>query len=363
MNVSEIGFSPGKNASSIRAFDNVDTRKGYSGLYQLGAAYDPEAFNNPVNGRSRSGNYLLYWMASQALWRADPREAKGLDATFAVDWSPSDVNRNNRLLTAGLRFNEPLPLPIHNTVSIGYVQNSLLPSIFAGGSCALEGRTGVEINSLLLIRTSSYSQWCSIYDNVGGREGRAVVVGFEPSWNSNENKMFPDWRQTKIAIIHGVTLAASCAITTGLSHTFSAAPSPFLGTTNSWEACGRPLQHYFCLSVELRTKRWTALSRMTATAVSFALCLIYLLMFPFHLWGMAVLIGIGTVTMSLIGRPDDMVKAGITTAVVMVIHGISPRQAWIQPVLRLVDTIVGVGVGVVAAWLSLRAVRPSVSRI
>jgi len=36
MNVSEVGFSPGKNASSVRAFDNVDTRKGYSGLYSLG---------------------------------------------------------------------------------------------------------------------------------------------------------------------------------------------------------------------------------------------------------------------------------------------------------------------------------------
>jgi len=64
-------------------------------------------------------------MASQALWRTDPREARGLDATFALDWSPSDVNRNNRLMTAGLRFNEPLPLPIHNTISIGYVQNGL----------------------------------------------------------------------------------------------------------------------------------------------------------------------------------------------------------------------------------------------
>jgi uncharacterized membrane protein YccC len=102
-----------------------------------------------------------------------------------------------------------------------------------------------------------------------------------------------------------------------------------------------------------------ALSRMTSTAVSFALCLIYLLMFPFHLWGLAALIGIGTVTVSLIGRPDDIVTTGITTAVVMVVAAISPRQAWIQPVLRMVDTIVGVSVGVVAAWLSLRAIRPS----
>jgi porin len=38
VNVSEIGFTPGKDASSVRAFDNVETRKGYSGLYQFGAS-------------------------------------------------------------------------------------------------------------------------------------------------------------------------------------------------------------------------------------------------------------------------------------------------------------------------------------
>ncbi|SRR6266404_155800 len=34
-----------------------------------------------------------------------------------------------------------------------------------------------------------------------------------------------------------------------------------------------------------------ALSRMAATLLSFALCLVYLLLFPFHSWGMAALIG------------------------------------------------------------------------
>jgi uncharacterized membrane protein YgaE (UPF0421/DUF939 family) len=97
-----------------------------------------------------------------------------------------------------------------------------------------------------------------------------------------------------------------------------------------------------------------ALSRVASTAVSFVLCLVYLMLFPFHLWGLAVLIGIGAVTMSMMGRPDDTITTGITTVVVMVVASISPRQAWMQPVLRMVDTIVGVGVGVVAAWLTLR---------
>jgi predicted permease len=83
MSVSEIGFTPGKNASSVRAFDNVESRKGYSGLYQFGASYNPGKFTSPTTLKPHSGNYLLYWMASQAIWRLDPKEAKGLDATFA----------------------------------------------------------------------------------------------------------------------------------------------------------------------------------------------------------------------------------------------------------------------------------------
>ena len=35
VSISEIGFTPGKKASSVRAFDNVESRKGYSGLYQF----------------------------------------------------------------------------------------------------------------------------------------------------------------------------------------------------------------------------------------------------------------------------------------------------------------------------------------
>jgi porin len=110
VSISEIGFTPGQKATSVRAFDNVESRKGYSGLYQFGASYNPGKFTMQPSGQVISGNYLLYWMASQALWRVDPSEAEGLDGTLAYDWSPADVNRNNTMLTPGLRFNEPLPL-------------------------------------------------------------------------------------------------------------------------------------------------------------------------------------------------------------------------------------------------------------
>ena len=179
MSVSEIGFTPGKKASSVRAFDNVENRKGYSGLYQFGASYNPAKFTSPRRATPRSGNYLLYWMASQALWRVDPREAKGLDATFAYDWSPPSINRNNTLLTAGLRFNEPLPLHIHNTMSLGYVRNSLSPDFLPPRTSPFKTEQGVEFNTLLDVLPMLLLQpVIQYYANVGGGTNRAVVFGF-----------------------------------------------------------------------------------------------------------------------------------------------------------------------------------------
>jgi len=95
-----------------------------------------------------------------------------------------------------------------------------------------------------------------------------------------------------------------------------------------------------------------ALSRMSSTLVSFVLCFVYLLFFPFHVWGMAALIGIGAIAVTLMGRPDDTITTSITTAVVMVVAAIDPHDAWQQPILRLIDTAVGVAVGVGAGWIS-----------
>jgi carbohydrate-selective porin OprB len=178
VSVFEIGYTPGKKASSLRAFDNVEARKGYSGLYQFGASYNPGEFKT-ATGKPESGNYLLYWMASQALWRVDPNGAKGLDATMAYDWSPPDINRNNSLLTAGLRFNEPLPLPIHNTMSLGYVLNHLSSDFRPNNSTPWNNEHGIEFNILLDIAPMVLFQpVVQYYANVGGGSGDAVVVGF-----------------------------------------------------------------------------------------------------------------------------------------------------------------------------------------
>ncbi|MGO8793805.1 MAG: carbohydrate porin [Candidatus Sulfotelmatobacter sp.] len=176
--ISEIGFTPGKKVTSVRAFDNVESRKGYSGLYRFGASYNPSKFTT-ASGTVESGNYLLYWMANQAFWRVDPKGAKGLDGTLSYDWSPANINRNNTMLTAGLRFNEPLPLRVHNTVSLGYVQNRLSQQFLPQGAPPWKPEHGFEFNTLVdplpMLLLQPVIQY---YDNVGARTGHAVVFGF-----------------------------------------------------------------------------------------------------------------------------------------------------------------------------------------
>ena len=179
VSVYEIGYTPGKKAASVRAFDNVETRKGYSGLYQFGASYNPGKFTSATNSTPRSGNYLLYWMASQALWRVQSEGGKGLDGTFAYDWSPPDINRNNTLLTAGLRFNEPLPVHFHNTMSLGYVRNSLSSQFRPAGAPPWRTEHGLEFNALLDVLPMVLLQpVVQYYANAGGGPQHDVVFGF-----------------------------------------------------------------------------------------------------------------------------------------------------------------------------------------
>jgi len=85
---------------------STQSGKSYPGEYKFGGVYNGGSFSDP-SGRKSSGNYLIYGMASQALFRSEAGSNRGLDATFGFDWSPGDVNRENSQITAGARFNAP----------------------------------------------------------------------------------------------------------------------------------------------------------------------------------------------------------------------------------------------------------------
>ena len=159
-------------------------------------------------------------------------------------------------------------------------------------------------------------------------------------------------RDATDAIIHGVMLSLLCVISYGvitqmLSRASSVArDDDLLG--GMWAVIATIFVYRFSYDQTIAA----ALSRIAATSISFVLCLIYLLFFPFDVWGMATLIGVGALVMVWLGRPDDVITTGITTAVVMVVAAISPEHAWKEPILRVVDTIVGAAVGIIGAVFS-----------
>jgi uncharacterized membrane protein YgaE (UPF0421/DUF939 family) len=93
------------------------------------------------------------------------------------------------------------------------------------------------------------------------------------------------------------------------------------------------------------------MARLIATFTSFVLCLIYLSLLPATIIGMAALIAIGVLLMFLIGRRDEAGLTAITIAVIMIVAAANPQEAGLQPILRLVDTVVGIAVGVICKWI------------
>jgi uncharacterized membrane protein YccC len=151
-------------------------------------------------------------------------------------------------------------------------------------------------------------------------------------------------------IVHAVDLAIACLISywimTSLLSQLVNTHSDFLG--GMWAVVATVFVFRETSVDSLSAGR----ARLIATCVSFTLCLPYLWIFPFTPVGMAALLGIGTVAMTLLGRRDDIITTAITTTVVMVVAAMSPRDAWQQPLLRLVDTVVGIAVGVTWRWMS-----------
>jgi uncharacterized membrane protein YccC len=187
---------------------------------------------------------------------------------------------------------------------------------------------------------------------MASREAEDGRSEMEPVQSRDE--IMPEVKEAKLSawdVVYALNMAIACLIaywiTTHVLSRFVDRPSDLLG--GMWAVVATVF-----VFRETRVRSLSAgFARLVATCVSFALCLFYLLLFPFTPVGMAVLIGIGTVAMALLGRRDDIVTAGITTAVVMVVAAMSPEDAWQQPLLRLADTVVGIAIGVACKWSSL----------
>jgi uncharacterized membrane protein YccC len=159
------------------------------------------------------------------------------------------------------------------------------------------------------------------------------------------------------ALAYSVTLATACLVsyeltTHALHGAYSVSRSDDL-VGGLWAVIATAFVYRWGYEQDLAAAR----SRIRATSLSFVLCLGYLLFLPFHPWGMATVIGAGTLLLILARHGDDVITGAITTAVVMVAAALDPHDAWRQPILRFADTVIGVIVGLGAGYVALRVAR------
>src|SRR5229473_3326438 len=158
--------------------------KSYPGAYKFGGVYNGGKFPDPAGHRS-SGNYLVYGMASQAVFRSDAGSNRGLDATFGFDYSPGDVSRENVQLTAGARFNAPFGRREKDRIACAFVYskisdpfrqfNELLGGAPLGSEKAFEVNYALQVTPYFLLQpTFQY------YVSVGANSNlpNAPVLGF-----------------------------------------------------------------------------------------------------------------------------------------------------------------------------------------
>jgi len=185
--VFETGYS--RNAEDFTGQKSRFDRKSYPSIFKFGAAYNAGKFPNAA-GIQSSGNYLIYGMAYQALYRSDTGSNRGLDGTFAFDWSPNDLNRQNSQITAGVRYNGPIPVRPRDTVAFGFVYSKIGdPFQTLGiplGAPALASEKAIELNyALQLTRYFLVQPVFQYYSDPGGnsRVRNAAVFGFRTKVN------------------------------------------------------------------------------------------------------------------------------------------------------------------------------------
>jgi uncharacterized membrane protein YccC len=165
----------------------------------------------------------------------------------------------------------------------------------------------------------------------------------------------PSRAELQIAVLECIIVGAACVLAYWLVTLTEPHIYPRARSATQIGALWAVISVVFVLRDSYEKSTAAAVSRMAATSVSFVLCLVFL---PFHIWALGLLVGASALAVILLGRPGDAVSAGISSAVVMIATTLDPHHAWQQPILRFADTVAGVAVGVVAAWLGLRILRP-----
>lgn len=164
----------------------------------------------------------------------------------------------------------------------------------------------------------------------------------------------------RTAVVHAASLLAAVLlawyIATGITSRMSFLPASSVLLGGMWTVCATA----FVYREQFTDSRSSAASRLIATTVSFVLTMAYFAVFPFTPVGLAVVLSLGALIVDFIGDPGDSVTVSITSAVVMVVAALGPATlAWEQPILRLVETLLGAAVGLATARVTRYLLDPS----
>lgn len=183
----EVGFDFGKQSGKV-AKD-----KYYPGHYAFGSTYNGGKFTNPFNpvplfNSPYTGNYVIYFMANQAIYRPKAGSNSGLDAFFGYSGSPNATyNFVDKNITAGVVYNGLIPSRQKDSVAFGlsysHVSNAYSTAYADSflGAPVLGSEKAFEVNYLFqatpYFMIQPVVQW---YATLGAnpQNPTGVVVGF-----------------------------------------------------------------------------------------------------------------------------------------------------------------------------------------
>jgi len=178
---SEAGYLVNPTSSSAA--------KTYPGSYAFGATVNPGPFANIVTGQRSQTNYLVYFMADQRIYRPQAGSERGLDATFAFDWTPDDITKNFSQVTAGVRYHGLIPHRERDTVSAGVVYSRisgvLNRALFEAGLMPYGTEKAVEVNyALQVTRWFTFQPVFQYYFDTGANpySRNNTVAGFRTTF-------------------------------------------------------------------------------------------------------------------------------------------------------------------------------------
>jgi porin len=160
-------------------------RKVYPGIYRFGGVVNYNGiFTDPFTGAITKGSYLYYFMASQAVYRADVGTNRGLDVTFAYDNSPNSTNLQNSMITAGAVYHGIIPRRTVDDVSFGFVSTRTGDAYSQLNELLLGYALGWE-KAYTLDYRAQVKPWFAVqptvqyFDTIAGNPHRAsgVVIG------------------------------------------------------------------------------------------------------------------------------------------------------------------------------------------